>query len=111
MILSLKLMIRFNKLPARAFVPEEKERLKEGGYRVSNSARLPFKSPKDVLTHSAIMPEVKRMVLASWASDRFAVESQPALRKPPELPHPVPVDDVLAALRQLDRPEEGARVQ
>jgi len=57
------------------------------------------------------MPEVKRMVLAAWASDRFAVESQPALRKPPELPHPIPIDDVLAALRELDHMNEGARVQ
>jgi len=78
---------------------------------VSTSARLPFKSPKDVLAHAAVMPEVKRMVLASWASDRFAVESQPALRKPPELPHPVPLDEVLAALRELDRTGEGARLQ
>ena len=78
---------------------------------MSTSARLPFKSPKDVLAHTAVMPEVKRMVLASWASDRFAVESQPALRKPPELPHPVPLDEVLAALRELDRTGEGARLQ
>lgn len=78
---------------------------------MSTSARFPFKSPKDVLAHSSIMPEVKRMVLASWASDRFAVESQPALRKPPELPHPVPIDEVLAALRELDRLNMGARLQ
>ncbi|HEY0622757.1 hypothetical protein [Sphingomonas sp.] len=78
---------------------------------MSTSARLPFRSPKDVVAHSAIMPEVKRMVLASWASDRFAVESQPALRKPPELPHPVPIDEVLAALRELDCTDEGARIQ
>lgn len=78
---------------------------------MSTSARLPFRSPRDVVAHSAIMPEVKRMVLASWASDRFAVESQPALRKPPELPHPVPIDEVLAALRELDRTDEGARIQ
>ena len=78
---------------------------------MSTSARLPFKSPKDVLAHAAVMPEVKRMMLASWASDRFAVESQPALRKPPELPHPVPLDEVLAALRELDRTGEGARLQ
>lgn len=64
--------------------------------------RLPFKRPDDVVRHPAIMPEVKRMILASWASDRYAIDSQPALRKPPELPHPVPVDEVLAALRQLD---------
>lgn len=78
---------------------------------MSTIARLLFKSPKDVVAHTAIMPEVKRMVLASWASDRFAVESQPALRKPPELPHPVPIDEVLAALRELDDADAGVRVQ
>ncbi|MGK6356344.1 hypothetical protein ACMGDH_14105 [Sphingomonas sp. DT-207] len=78
---------------------------------MSLHARIPFKRPGDVVRHPAIMPEVKRMILASWASDRHAIESQPALRKPPELPHPVPVDEVLAALRQLDRPGEGERLQ
>ena len=78
---------------------------------MSTSARLLFKSPRDVIAHSAIMPEVKRMVLASWASDRFAVESQPALRKPPELPHPVPIDEVLAALRELDHSNDGEWAQ
>lgn len=78
---------------------------------MSTSARHPFKNPRDLLAHPAIMPEVKRMVLAAWASDRFAVDSQPALRKPPGLPQPVPVDEVLAALRELDHGSEGARIQ
>ena len=78
---------------------------------MSTSARLLFKSPKDVIAHSAIMPEVKRRVLASWASDRFAVESQPALRKPPVLAYPVLIDEVLAALRELDQADDGERAQ
>ncbi|MES2443914.1 MAG: hypothetical protein V4574_13875 [Pseudomonadota bacterium] len=41
-------------------------------------------------------------ILASWASDAFAVRSQPILRKPPERPNPVPVQDVLAALKSPD---------
>ncbi len=70
-------------------------------------ARIPFTRPEEVVENPAIMPEVKRMILASWASDRHAIPARPALRKPPELPHPIPVDDVLAALRRLDA--EGAQ--
>lgn len=42
-------------------------------------------------------------LLASWASDRSVVRNKPALRKPPGVRRAVPVDDVLAALRSLDR--------
>lgn len=59
-------------------------------------------NPQELVEHPQLEPEVKRAILASWASDRFAVRSQPTLRKPPELPQPVPVHDVLAALRRLD---------
>lgn len=58
--------------------------------------------PFDIARHPTLEPEVKRAILASWASDRSAVEGKPALRKPPGAPHPVSVDDILAALRSLD---------
>jgi hypothetical protein len=58
--------------------------------------------PHELVEHPQLEPEVKRAILASWASDAFAVRSQPTLRKPPELPRPVPVQDVLAALKRLD---------
>ncbi len=58
--------------------------------------------PFDVAHHPSLEPEVKRSILASWASDYHAVENQPAMRKPPELEKPVPLDDVLDALRALD---------
>jgi len=61
-----------------------------------------FRHPFDVARHPSLEPEVKRAILASWASDANAVESRPALRRPAELGRPVPVDDVLAALRSLD---------
>lgn len=63
-----------------------------------------FLHPFDVVEHPQLEPEVKRAILASWASDRAAVADHPALRQPPELDRPVPVDDVLAALRSLDEP-------
>ena len=62
----------------------------------------PLGDPHALVDHPQLEPEVKRAILASWASDAFAVRSQPALRKPPELPHPVPVQDVLSALKRLD---------
>jgi hypothetical protein len=70
-----------------------------------------FRRPFDVVRHPTLEPEVKRAILASWASDAAAVEGRPALRRPPGLRKPVPLDDVLAALRALDgasgRPSAG----
>jgi len=62
-----------------------------------------FLHPFDVARHPSLEPEVKRALLASWASDRSAVRDKPALRKPPGAKRAVPVDDVFAALRTLDR--------
>ena len=58
--------------------------------------------PFDVAHHRSLEPEVKRTILASWASDRYAVEDRPAMRQPPDLEDPVSIDDVFAALRSLD---------
>jgi len=66
-----------------------------------------FSHPFDVARHPSLEPEVKRPILASWASDRVAVEGKPALRRPPGVRHAFPVDDVLAALRSLDGGQEG----
>ena len=69
-----------------------------------------FRHPFDVASHPTLEPEVKRAILASWASDAASVEGRPALRHPPGLEKPVPFDDVLTALRSLDgapqRPSE-----
>lgn len=64
--------------------------------------------PFAVARHPQLEPEVKRAILASWASDRSAVEGQPALRRPPGARNPVAVDDVMEALRWLDRTGDGA---
>ena len=62
-----------------------------------------FRHPFDVVHHPQLEPEVKRAILASWASDACAVEGAPALRQPAGLDRPVPLDDVMSALRNLDR--------
>lgn len=61
-----------------------------------------YVDPFAVARHPQLEPEVKRAILASWASDRSAVEGAPALRRPPGARNPIPVDDVMAALRWLD---------
>lgn len=66
-------------------------------------------SPLDVIERPQIKPEVKRAILASWASDAFAVQSAPTLRKRPELPQPVALVDILDALKSLDRAAPGAQ--
>ena len=66
-----------------------------------------FLHPFDVAHHPSLEPEVKRAILASWASDRSAVRNRPALRKPPGAKRAVPIDEVLAAMRALDR--EGGK--
>ena len=67
--------------------------------------------PFDVAHRPALEPEVKRAILAFWASDRHAVETQPAMRQPPELEGPASVDDVFAALRSLDGPDSQPTLQ
>jgi hypothetical protein len=51
---------------------------------------------------------VKRAILASWASDRSAVRDQPAMRKPPGAKRAVSIDDILAAMHDLDKGRDSA---
>ena len=67
--------------------------------------------PFDVAHHPSLEPEVKRAILASWASDRNAVESQPGMRKPPELGKPVGIDDIFNAMKSLDEHNRPTRSQ
>ena len=60
-----------------------------------------FRHPFDIAKHPKMEREVKRAILASWASDASAVRNEPRLRKAPG--GAVPVDDVLDALKSLDR--------
>jgi hypothetical protein len=62
-----------------------------------------FNHPTDVLKDPHLTHEQKREILASWASDASAVQDEPALRWLLGTVEPVPVDDVLEALRRLDR--------
>lgn len=59
-------------------------------------------SLQELVIHPQLEPEVKRAILASWASDACAVRSKPSPRRSPELPEPIKADKVLSALRTLD---------
>ena len=59
--------------------------------------------PIDVVEAKALSADDKRTILASWASDFYAVASKPAFRHMPGTPKPVSIDEVQAALKELDR--------
>ncbi|MDA9433087.1 hypothetical protein [Bradyrhizobium sp. CCBAU 51627] len=61
-----------------------------------------YDSPADVLKAQELSTPEKRIILSSWASDMYAVESCPALREIPGMSHTVRLVDILSALRQLD---------
>jgi hypothetical protein len=65
-----------------------------------------FIHPSEVLSNPVLSPPEKRCVLAAWASDAFAVESSPWLRQLPGAPHPIPIAEILKALRRLDEEDD-----
>jgi hypothetical protein len=62
-----------------------------------------FDRPRDVVRDPDLTLEEKRAILSSWASDACAVESQPALRRPPGAKQLVEFDDIVDALRSLEK--------
>jgi hypothetical protein len=62
-----------------------------------------FEDPQQVVDDPDLTVNEKRAILASWASDACAIEAAPALRRPPGASRAVSVDEVLEALRTLDR--------
>ena len=69
-----------------------------------------FEHPQDVLRAAHLSQQEKRAILASWASDQYAVESIPALRHYPGSSEAVTLADVMAALKSLDT-EEGEELK
>lgn len=61
-----------------------------------------FNHPQDVLAAEHIDKDEKRAILASWASDQFAIESMPILRHYPGTERAVSYDEILGALKALD---------
>lgn len=66
-----------------------------------------FSHPADVLKSPLLSPVEKRCILAAWASDAFAVRDNLWLRQVPGSSKPIPVKDILAALRKLDDDDDN----
>ena len=62
-----------------------------------------FAHPSEVVSDPDLTLNEKRAILASWASDACAVDSAPALRHAGPGKPPVGFDDVMEALRMLDK--------
>jgi hypothetical protein len=70
-----------------------------------------FNHPRDVLAAEGIGKQEKRAILASWASDIFAIESAPALRLYPGTDKAVSYDEIIQALKHLDEGDMRAGEQ
>ena len=65
--------------------------------------------PEEVIRHPRLSRAEKRALLASWASDAYAVENQPTLRRL-DNGTVIPVERIISALKTLDEtPEAGER--
>ena len=62
-----------------------------------------FEHPSHVVNDPDLTLNEKRAILASWASDACAPEEAPYLRRAPGGKRPVLFDDVMEALRTLDK--------
>jgi hypothetical protein len=62
-----------------------------------------FAHPTEVVNDLDLSLDEKRAILASWASDACAVEAVPTLRRLPGSKRHVHFDEVMDALRALDR--------
>ena len=62
-----------------------------------------FDHPDDVVHDPDLTLNEKRAILASWASDACAVEAAPSLRRVPGSGRVASVDEILEALRKLDK--------
>ncbi len=71
-------------------------------YNLLHPARA-FEHPKHVVNDPELTLNEKRAILAFWASDACAIEAAPELRQAPGSMRPVLFDDVMDALRALDR--------
>jgi hypothetical protein len=62
-----------------------------------------FEHPSNVVTDPDLTLNEKRAILASWASDACAIEAAPRLRCAPGGKSAVRFDEVMEALRALDK--------
>jgi len=68
-----------------------------------------FEHPSNVVNDPGLTLNEKRAILASWASDACAIEAAPTLRRVPGGKRAVSFDDVMEALRILDKQARNQR--
>jgi len=68
-----------------------------------------FSHPSEVVADPDLTLNEKRAILASWASDAWAIESALSLRKVPKGAKPISFDEVMDALHALDK-QAGSNV-
>jgi hypothetical protein len=93
-----------NRLKKRA-TNGEVESLRDDAYDLDDLLHpaQAFSQPSDVVNDPDLTLNEKRAILASWASDACAVASAPALRRAPHGGRPIGFDEVMDALRALDK--------
>ena len=64
-----------------------------------------YARPADVLANAGLTIPERRAILSAWASDAYAVASAPPLRRAPFAIKAVTFDEIMDALRELDRIE------
>jgi len=62
-----------------------------------------FAHPSDVVNDPDLTLNEKRAILASWASDACAIEAAPGLRHVDGCKRPIAFDEIMEALRALDK--------
>ena len=72
------------------------------GANISFHPASHYNSLGAVLSDTRLSAAEKRVILSSWASDMYAVDSNPSLREVPGMDHRLRLSDILGALRQLD---------
>jgi tagatose-1,6-bisphosphate aldolase non-catalytic subunit AgaZ/GatZ len=72
---------------------------------------LGFNRPSDVLKDPDLHVSEKRAVLSSWASDACSVEGSPNLRWFIGSDGPVPLNEVMEALRRIERTRRAAKTE
>jgi len=73
--------------------------------------RFPYQSVEAVLNDDILDRAQKRAILSSWASDLFAIEGCPWLRRVPGVARDLKTSEIFAGLRTLDEdppPRGGA---
>lgn len=66
-----------------------------------------FTHPREVVANPFLDTLQKRCILATWASDAFAVPDKPWLRQIPRSDATVRIGDIILALKSLDGNDDG----